>query len=344
MSEKSVRPEDLDWNHLGFGYVDTDYSFRAHYKDGKWSEGELTKDNQLTIGEASAALHYGLAIFEGLKAFRTKEGEINIFRPEENGKRMIRSAERLMMAPYPVEDFVEAVRKVVKANEEWLPPYDSGASLYIRPNLIGVGNQVGVGPAPEYLLSIFVTPVGAYFPKGLAPTRFITSSFDRAAPKGTGAAKAGGNYASGLMAGEMARAAGYGDAIYLDPATHQKIEEVGSANFFGITADNRFVTPESPSVLAGITRNSLMELAEKELGMTVEMRPIEVAEFTSFVEAGACGTAAGITPIAGIQHEDAYISFYSEKEVGPVTKKLYSLLTGIQKGDIQAPEGWIMKV
>lgn len=344
MAEKKVQPEDLDWSRLGFAYMDTDYSFRAHFKDGKWNEGELTKDNQLHISEGSAALHYGLAIFEGLKAFRTKDGDVNIFRPEENGKRMMNSAERLMMETYPVDDFVEAVRKVVKANEAWVPPYGSGASLYIRPNLIGIGDQMGVAPAPEYMLSIFVTPVGAYFPNGLAPSRFITTTYDRAAPRGTGAAKAGGNYASGLLPGQQARAAGYGDAIYLDPATHSKIEEVGSANFFGITADNRFVTPESESVLPGITRNSLMELAEKELGMTVEMRPIDVEEFNDFVEAGACGTAAVITPIAGIQHGDDYFPFYSETEVGPTTQKLYNLLTGIQKGDIEGYEHWVTKV
>ncbi len=293
---------------------------------------------------SSAALHYGQQTFEGLKAYRTKNNEIQLFRPDQNAKRMIRSCQRLLMPEYPEDKFIEAVKKVVKANEEFVPPYGTGATLYIRPYLIGVGNNIGVKPAPEFLFGIIVMPVGAYFKGGMKPVNFMTTDYDRAAPHGTGAAKVGGNYAGSLLPHEEAVKAGYADCIYLDPATHTKIEEVGAANFFGITHDDVFVTPLSPSILGSITKYSLLEVASKYLGLKTEERDCRIDNISEFKEAGACGTAAVISPIGGIAHNGNLHVFYSETEVGPVTKKLYDTLTGIQFGDIKAPEGWIVKI
>ncbi len=335
---------NIDWENLGFSYIKTDYRFISYWKDGKWDDGELTTDNKVHISEGSPVLHYGQSCFEGMKAYRTKDGSINLFRPEENAKRMINSCHRLLMPEFPVEKFVEAAKAVVKANEKWVPPYNTGSTLYLRPYLIGVGDNIGVSPATEYIFSIFAMPVGPYFKGGLAPTNFIVSDYDRAAPHGTGAAKVGGNYASSLLPGKEAHDRNFSDCIYLDPATHTKIEEVGSANFFGITKDNRFVTPKSPSILPSITKYSLLYLAEKHLGMEVEEGDVFIDKLDEFSEAGACGTAAVISPIGGIQYGDKFHVFYSETEVGPVTRKLYEELTGIQFGDKEAPEGWIVKV
>ena len=335
---------NIDWKNLGFSYIKTDYRFISYWKDGKWDDGEMTTDNKVHISEGSPVLHYGQSCFEGMKAYRTKDGSINLFRPEENAKRMINSCQRLLMPEFPVEKFVEAAKAVVKANEKWVPPYNTGSTLYLRPYLMGVGDNIGVSPATEYIFSIFAMPVGPYFKGGLTPTNFIVSDYDRAAPHGTGAAKVGGNYASSLLPGKEAHDRNFSDCIYLDPATHTKIEEVGSANFFGITKDNRFVTPKSPSILPSITKYSLLYLAEHHLGMQVEEGDIYIDKLDEFSEAGACGTAAVISPIGGIQHGDNFHVFYSETEVGPVTRKLYEELTGIQFGDIEAPEGWIVKV
>ncbi|HRA69495.1 MAG TPA: branched-chain amino acid aminotransferase [Trichococcus flocculiformis] len=335
---------NIDWKNLGFSYIKTDYRFISYWKDGKWDDGEMTTDNKVHISEGSPVLHYGQSCFEGMKAYRTKDGSINLFRPEENAKRMINSCQRLLMPEYPVEKFVEAAKAVVKANEKWVPPYNTGSTLYLRPYLMGVGDNIGVSPATEYIFSIFAMPVGPYFKGGLTPTNFIVSDYDRAAPHGTGAAKVGGNYASSLLPGKEAHDRNFSDCIYLDPATHTKIEEVGSANFFGITKDNRFVTPKSPSILPSITKYSLLYLAEHHLGMQVEEGDVYIDKLDEFSEAGACGTAAVISPIGGIQHGDNFHVFYSETEVGPVTRKLYEELTGIQFGDIEAPEGWIVKV
>lgn len=335
---------NIDWENLGFSYIKTDYRFISYWKDGKWDDGEMTTDNKVHISEGSPVLHYGQSCFEGMKAYRTKDGSINLFRPEENAKRMINSCQRLLMPEFPVEKFVEAAKAVVKANEKWVPPYNTGSTLYLRPYLIGVGDNIGVSPATEYIFSIFVMPVGPYFKGGLTPTNFIVSDYDRAAPHGTGAAKVGGNYASSLLPGKEAHDRNFSDCIYLDPATHTKIEEVGSANFFGITKDNRFVTPKSPSILPSITKYSLLYLAEHNLGMEVEEGDVYIDKLDEFSEAGACGTAAVISPIGGIQNGDDFHVFYSETEVGPVTRKLYEELTGIQFGDIEAPEGWIVKV
>lgn len=336
--------ETIDWNNLSFGYIDTGKKFRAYFKDGKWGEGKIETDKHLTISEASNVFHYGQTCFEGLKAYRTKDGSIQLFRPDENAKRMRQSAERLLMEPYPEEDFVRAIHEVVKANAEWVPPYGTGASLYIRPFLMGIGDTVGVAPATEYVFSIFVTPVGAYFKGGLAPAHFLVSDYDRAAPRGTGAAKVAGNYAASLYPGKLAKSKGYADAIYLDPATKTKIEEVGAANFFGITADGKFVTPLSDSILPSITKYSLMKLAEERLGLTVVEGDVFVDQLDQFVEAGACGTAAVITPIGSITAGDHKQVFYSETEVGPTIKRLYEELVGIQYGDVEGPEGWVQTV
>lgn len=336
---------EIDWDNLGFEYHKLPYRYVSYYKDGQWDNGQLSEDATLHISEASPALHYGQQAFEGLKAYRTKDGSIQLFRPDRNATRLQATADRLLMPQVPTEQFIDAVKQVVKANEDYVPPYGTGATLYLRPLLIGVGDIIGVKPANEYIFTVFAMPVGAYFKGGLVPTNFIVSEdYDRAAPYGTGAAKVGGNYAGSLLPGKQAKSNGYSDVIYLDPATHTKIEEVGAANFFGITADNEFVTPLSPSILPSITKYSLLELAEKRLGMTVIEGDVPIAELDRFVEAGACGTAAVISPIGGIQFKDKRHVFYSETEVGPVTRRLYDELVGIQFGDIEAPEGWIVKV
>ncbi|MCK1194901.1 branched-chain amino acid aminotransferase [Streptococcus uberis] len=336
---------EIDWDNLGFEYHKLPYRYVSYYKDGQWDNGQLSEDATLHISEASPALHYGQQAFEGLKAYRTKDGSIQLFRPDRNAARLQATADRLLMPQVPTEQFIDAVKQVVKANEDYVPPYGTGATLYLRPLLIGVGDIIGVKPANEYIFTVFAMPVGAYFKGGLVPTNFIVSEdYDRAAPYGTGAAKVGGNYAGSLLPGKQAKSNGYSDVIYLDPATHTKIEEVGAANFFGITADNEFVTPLSPSILPSITKYSLLELAEKRLGMSVIEGDVPIAELDRFVEAGACGTAAVISPIGGIQFKDKRHVFYSETEVGPVTRRLYDELVGIQFGDIEAPEGWIVKV
>lgn len=335
---------DIDWNNLGFSYIKTDYRYISFWKDGEWDNGTLSEDNKVHISEGSTALHYGQTVFEGMKAYRTKDGSINLFRPDQNAERMQRSCRRLMMPAIPTDAFIEAVKKVVKANEQYIPPYGTGGSLYLRPYMIGVGDNIGVKPAEEYLFSVFCMPVGAYFKGGLKPTNFMVSDYDRAAGNGTGAAKVGGNYGGSLLPGAEAHKRNFSDAIYLDPTTHTKIEEVGSANFFGITKDNKFVTPVSPSILPSITKYSLLYLAKERLGLEVVEGDVLINQLDVFKEAGACGTAAVISPIGGIQNKDDFHVFYSETETGPVTKKLYEELTGIQYGDVEAPTGWIQKV
>ncbi|WP_130909156.1 branched-chain amino acid aminotransferase [Pseudomonas mucidolens] len=336
--------ESINWDNLGFDYIKTDKRFLQTWKDGAWQEGALTDDNVLHISEGSTALHYGQQCFEGLKAYRCKDGSINLFRPDQNAARMQHSCARLLMPQVPTEAFIEACKQVVRANERFIPPYGTGGALYLRPFVIGTGDNIGVRTAPEFIFSIFCIPVGAYFKGGLTPHNFLISGYDRAAPNGTGAAKVGGNYAASLMPGSLAKKASFADCIYLDPATHSKIEEVGSANFFGITHDNKFVTPNSPSVLPGITRLSLIELAKSRLGLEVVEGDVLIDKLSDFKEAGACGTAAVITPIGGIEYKDKLHVFFSEKDVGPVTQKLYKELTGVQTGDVEAPEGWIVKV
>lgn len=335
---------NLDWARLGFTYMKTDFRYVSRWKDGKWDEGKLVEDNWLCISEASTVLHYGQACFEGLKAYRTKNGKIQLFRPDMNARRMQESCRRILMPEVPVERFIDACRQVVKANEDYVPPYGTGATLYLRPFMFGTGDTIGVAPAPEYIFSVFCLPVGAYFKGGLTPVNFTVSEYDRAAPFGTGAVKVGGNYAGSLLPHKLAVEKGFADCIYLDPATHTKIEEVGAANFFGITKDGKFVTPKSPSILPSVTRISLLQVARDVLGMETEERDVFIDRLDEFKEAGACGTAAVITPIGGIEYRGKLHVFYSETEVGPVTKKLYEVLTGIQFGDLEAPEGWIFEV
>ena len=334
----------IDWQQLGFSYIKTDLRFRATWKDGAWDGGVLTDDNRVHISEGSTALHYGQQCFEGLKAYRCQDGSINLFRPDQNAARMRRSCARLLMPPVSDEQFIDACRQVVRANQDFIPPYGSGGALYLRPYVIGVGDNIGVRSAPEFLFSVFCLPVGPYFKGGLTPTNFIVSDRDRAAPNGTGAAKVGGNYAASLLPGEEAKAQGFADCIYLDPLTHTRIEEVGSANFFAITRDGRFVTPKSPSILESITKYSLLDIARDRLGLPVEEGDVFIDRLDGYAEAGACGTAAVITPIGGIQYGEHFHVFYSETEVGPVTRRLYDELTGIQHGDRPAPEGWIVKI
>ena len=335
---------NIDWNNLGFEYIKTDFRYISNWKDGKWDDGHLTEDNMLKISEASCALHYGQACFEGLKAYKTKDGKIQLFRPNKNAQRLNSSLRKLLMPEISEEKFIDACIQVVKANEAYVPPYGTGGTLYIRPFVIGVGDNIGVKPAPEYIFSIFCVPVGAYFKDGLTPCNFTVADYDRAAPHGTGGQKVGGNYAASMQPHKIAADRGFADCIYLDPATRTNIEEVGAANFFGITKNNEFVTPKSPSILPSITKYSLMEIAEKYLHMPVYEREVYIDNLDEFKEAGACGTAAVITPIGGIEYKGKLHVFYSETEVGPITKELYRILCGIQFGDVEAPEGWIYKV
>jgi len=335
---------NIEWGKLGFNYIKTDLRYISMWKDGKWDEGKLVEDNNISISEGSTAIHYGQQCFEGLKAYRTADGKIQLFRPDENAKRMNRSCQRLLMPELPIEKFVDACIQVVKANEAYVPPYGSGATLYLRPYVIGVGDNLGVKPSTGYLFGVFCSPVGPYFKGGLAPVNFMISDYDRAAPYGTGSAKVGGNYAGSLLAHEIAVKRGFADCIYLDPLTHSKIEEVGAANFFGITKDNKFITPKSESILPSITKYSLMHVAKEYLGLEVEERDVFIDNLDEFKEAGACGTAAVITPIGGIEYKNQLHVFHSETEVGPITRKLYDTLYGIQFGEVNAPEGWIVEV
>lgn len=335
---------NIDWNNLGFDYIKTDYRYISVWENGSWDEGKLVEDNKISIEEGAPALHYGQQCFEGLKAYRTKDGSVNLFRPDKNAERMNNSADRLLMPHVPIEKFIDACKQVITANKRFIPPYGTGATLYLRPFLIGVGDNIGLKPATKFIFSIFCIPVGPYFKGGMKPVNFLISDYDRAAPNGTGAAKVGGNYAGSLIAQKMAKTKGFADAIFLDPATHTKIEEVGSANFFGITRDNKFITPLSPSILPSITKYSLLEIARDYFKMNVSEEDVYLNELDKFVEAGACGTAAVITPIGGIEVNDKLHVFYSESEVGPITQKLYDTLVGIQFGEIDAPAGWIYKI
>lgn len=335
---------NLDWNNLGFSYIKTDFRYISTFKNGKWHEGILSTENTLTISEGSPCLHYGQQCFEGLKAYRTKNGDVQLFRVDENAKRMNESARKLLMPEIPVDKFIEACKKVVSANLDFVPPYGTDATLYLRPFYIGVGDNIGVHPATEYIFCVFCTPVGAYFKEGLAPANFMIADYDRAAPLGTGGNKVGGNYAASLAPHLIATERGFADCIYLDPATHTKIEEVGAANFFGITKNDEFVTPSSSSILPSITKKSLIYIAENYLKMPVYERDVFINNLDEFKEAGACGTAAVITPIGGIEYQNKLHVFYSENSVGPITKKLYDILHGIQFGEIDAPNGWIFKI
>ncbi|MFA7075130.1 MAG: branched-chain amino acid aminotransferase [Candidatus Izemoplasmatales bacterium] len=335
---------EIDYNSLGFKARDSHANYISYYKDGKWDDGALRKEDTITISAFSTSLHYGQQAFEGLKAYRRKDGKIQLFRVDENAKRLKNSCDRILMPIVPMEKFIDAIKQVVEANKDLIPPYGYGASLYLRPYIIGVGRNLGVKPASEYIFGVLASPVGNYFKNGLSPVNFIVTDKDRAAPNGTGQVKVGGNYAASLMSHEQAQEAGYADCIYLDPLTHTKIDEVGAANFFGITCDNVFVTPNSSSILPSITKKSLLYIAEHYLGMKAEVRDVYIDKLDELKEAGACGTAAAITPIGRIDYNGKKHVFYSESEVGPITKKLYETLIGIYFGDIEAPEGWITTI
>lgn len=332
----------INWSELSFGYMPTDYNVRCYYKDGAWGDLEISDSDTLNIHMAATCLHYGQEAFEGLKAFRGKDGKIRVFRLEENAKRLQSSCQGIKMAELPLEKFKEAVLTVIKKNERFVPPYESGASLYIRPLLIGMGSQVGVKPAKEYLFVVFVSPVGPYFKEGFKPTPMcILRQYDRAAPLGTGTYKVGGNYAASLVAGEKAHETGYSAVLYLDAKEKKYIDECGPANFFGIRG-NEYITPKSTSILPSITNKSLMQLAE-DMGMKVERRSIPVEELATFDEAGACGTAAVISPIERIDDLDAHQSYVFSKDgkPGKVCEKLYHKLRAIQYGDEPDPYNWI---
>jgi len=331
----------MDWSNLGFGYNKTDYNVRCWYRDGKWGELELSSEESINIHMAATCLHYGQEAFEGLKAFRGKDGRIRVFRPEANAERLQSTCDGIMMPKFSTEKFLAAVDMVVKANERFIPPYESGASLYLRPLLIGTGAQVGVKPANEYLFIIFVTPVGPYFKGGfMANPYVITRKYDRSAPLGTGIYKVGGNYAASLKAHTEACHGGeYACEFYLDAKEKKFIDEAGAANFFGIK-NNTYITPKSTSILPSITNKSLMQLAE-DLGMKVERRAIPVEELAEFEEAGACGTAAVISPIEKVDDPEAGKSYNFGKEPGPWSKKLYNKLRAIQLGDEPDTHGWV---
>ena len=337
--------KDINWGELGFGYVKTDYRFVANFKDGKWDDGALITDENIVINECAGVLQYAQTCFEGLKAYTTEEGKIVCFRPDLNAERMKDSCERLKMPVFPVEKFVEAVEKVVAANADFVPPYGSGATLYLRPYMFGSNAVIGVKPATEYQFRIFATPVGPYFKGGVKPLTLRISDLDRAAPMGTGHIKAGLNYAMSLYNIVDAHDNGYDENMYTDSATHTYIEETGGANIIFITKDGKVVTPKSNTILPSITRRSLMIVAKDYLGLDVEERPVRVDELDQFAECGLCGTAAVISPVGKVVDHGKEICFPAGMtEMGPVTKKLYDTLTGIQMGRLPAPEGWIKTI
>lgn len=340
-----METKDLDWGNIGFNYRITDYRYISNFKDGKWDDGELSTDSNVTINESAGILQYCQEVFEGLKAYRTKEGHIVTFRPDLNAKRMYDSAKRLEMPPFPEERFLEAVDKVVLANEAWVPPFGSGATLYIRPYMFASSPVIGVKPAAEYQFRMFTTPVGPYFKGGAKPITITVSDFDRAAPRGTGHIKAGLNYAMSIHPLMEAHRNGFDENMYLDAATRTYVEETGGANFIFITKDKKVVTPKSNSILPSITRRSLLYVAEHYLGLKTEERPVAFDEVKDFAEVGLCGTAAVISPVGRICRGETVINIPSGMEgMGEITKKLYDTLTGIQMGELEAPEGWVRKI
>ena len=334
--------KDIDWSNIGFGYIKTDYRYVSNFKDGSWDEGALITDDTITLSECACVLQYAQTCFEGLKAYTTEDGHIVIFRPDLNAERMMNSAARLEMPQFPKERFVEAVTKLVEANADFVPPYGSGATLYIRPYMFGTNPVIGVKPASEYQFRAFCTPVGPYFKGGAKPITIRVTDFDRAAPHGTGHVKAGLNYAMSLHAIVDAHKQGFDENMYLDAGTRTYVEETGGANFIFVTKDGTVVTPKSDSILPSITRRSILYVAEHYLGLKTEERPVPFTEVKDFAECGLCGTAAVISPVGRIVDHGNEICFPSGMEkMGPVIQKLYDTLTGIQMGHIEAPEGWI---
>lgn len=343
--DKKMAKKDIDWGSLGFGYMETDYRYVSCFKDGKWDDGQLTTDPNVVLNECACVFQYAQTVFEGLKAYTTSEGKTVVFRPDLNAQRMIASAERLEMPAFPEDKFIEAVKKVVDANRDWVPPFGSGATLYVRPYMFGSNSVIGVKPADEYQFRILCTPVGPYFKGGAKPITIRVCDFDRAAPHGTGHIKAGLNYAMSLHAIVDAHKQGYDENMYLDAATRTKVEETGGANFLFVTKDGKVVTPKSDSILPSITRRSLIQVAKEYLGLEAEEREVYLDEVKDFAECGLCGTAAVISPVGKIVDHGKEICFPSGMaEMGPVTKKLYETLTGIQMGTIKAPEGWIVEI
>ena len=337
-----MEKKNIDWSNIGFGYMPTDYRYVSMYQNGSWDEGALTPDPNITLNECACVLQYAQTCFEGLKAYTTEDGHIVTFRPDLNGERMENSAKGLEMPPFPKERFVDAITKVVEANAAFVPPYGSGATLYIRPYMFGYDSIIGVKPANIYQFRVFCTPVGPYFKGGAKPITIRVSDFDRAAPHGTGHIKAGLNYAMSLHAIVDAHKNGFDENIYLDPQTRTKIEETGGANVIFITKDGKLVTPKSNSILPSITRRSILQVARDYLGMETEEREVYLDEVKDFAECGLCGTAAVISPVGKIVDHGKEICFPAGMEkMGPVTQKLYETLTGIQMGHIKAPEGWI---
>jgi len=334
--------KNIDWSSLGFGYIKTDKRFVSNYKNGAWDEGVLTDDDEVRISECAGVLQYSQSCFEGLKAYTTQKGQIVCFRPDLNAQRMADSCRRLEMPVYPVDKWVDAIVELVRANRDWVAPYGSGATLYIRPYMFGSSPVIGVKPADEYQFRAFTTPVGPYFKGGAKPITIRVSDFDRAAPHGTGHIKAGLNYAMSLYQIVDAHKEGFNENLYLDPATRTKVEETGGANVIFVTKDSTLVVPKSPSILPSITRRSLVWIAENILGMKVEEREVLFSEVKDFAECGLCGTAAVISPVGKIYDHGDEICFPSGMEkMGPITQKLYDTLTGIQMGRLEAPEGWI---
>lgn len=340
-----MEKKNIDWANLGFAYMKTDKRFVSNYKNGAWDEGILTEDDKVVISECAGVLQYAQTCFEGLKAYTTEKGRIVTFRPDLNGERMEQSAVRLRMPVYPKDKFVEAVTRVVEANAAYVPPYGSGATLYIRPYMFGSDPVIGVKPANEYQFRIFATPVGPYFKGGVKPLTIRVCDYDRAAPHGTGHIKAGLNYAMSLYAIVDAHEQGYDENMYLDAATRTYVEETGGANFIFVTRDGKVVTPKSDSILPSITRRSLLTVARDYLGLEVEERQVCKDELKDMAECGLCGTAAVISPVGKIVDHGTEICLPSGMtEMGPVTKKLYDTLTGIQMGRIEAPKGWIHEI
>lgn len=340
-----MEKKNIDWGNLSFGYVQTDYRYLSTYKDGKWDEGALLTDPNVVLNECACVFQYAQTVFEGLKAYTTEDGRIVTFRPDLNAERLAQSAARLEMPEFPKDRFIEAVKQVVKANEAWVPPFGSGATLYIRPYLMGTNSVIGVKPADEYQFRILTTPVGPYFKGGAKPITIRVTDYDRAAPHGTGNIKAGLNYAMSLHAIVEAHKEGYDENMYLDASTRTKVEETGGANFLFVTKDGKVVTPKSDSILPSITRRSLIQVAKDYLGLEAEEREIYLDEVKDFAECGLCGTAAVISPVGKIVDHGKEICFPSGmEEMGPVTKKLYETLTGIQMGRIEAPKGWIVEI
>lgn len=340
-----MQKKDLDWEHLGFGYTPTDYRWEATWENGQWNEGALVTDSVMHLSEAACVFHYSQSCFEGLKAYTTKDGHIVTFRPDMNAARMADTCARLEMPAYPVEKFVEAVVETVRANQAWVPPFGTGASLYIRPVMMGTGPQIGVAPAPSYTFRVFVMPVGAYFKGAVKPLKIRVSDYDRAAPHGTGHVKAGLNYAMSLYPTMQAHREGFAENLYLDPATRTYVEEAGGANIIFVDQDNNLIVPKSPSILPSITRRSLVYVGEHYLGLKVIERPVKLEEVRSFKECALCGTAAVLAPVGEIHTADGVIALPSGMErIGEVSAKLRETLTGIQACEIEAPEGWVRQI